>query len=66
MDTQWMLVIGVALIAIILTAAVVWLYAKKMRSQRLKAKFGPEYDRTVQRLGSREAAETELEAREQR
>lgn len=66
MDAQWMLVIGVALIAIILAAAVAWLYAKKLKSQRLKTKYGAEYDRTMQRLGSREAAEAELEEREQR
>jgi hypothetical protein len=66
MDAQWMVVIGAALIVIILAAAGAWIYATKTRSQRLKAKFGPEYDRAMERLGSREIAETELEEREQR
>jgi hypothetical protein len=66
MDVQWMLVIGIVLIVIVLAAAVAWIYAKKIRSQRLKTKFGPEYHRTVQRMGSREIAENELEEREQR
>jgi hypothetical protein len=66
MDVQLMLMIGVALIVIILAAAGAWTYAKSLRSRRLKAKFGPEYDRTLKRLGSREIAEAELQEREQR
>ncbi len=66
MDTQLMLVIGVAVLLIILVAAGAWTYAKKMSSRRLKAKFGPEYDQTVERLRNREVAETELQERERR
>lgn len=66
MNAQWMLVIGVAILIIVLAGACAWIYKKRMRSQRLKTKFGPEYERTLQRLGSREMAETELEEREKR
>jgi hypothetical protein len=67
MDPQLMLIIiGVALVVIVLVAAGAWTYAKTMRSRRLKAKFGPEYGQTVERLRNRELAERELEEREQR
>jgi hypothetical protein len=66
MNTQWMVVIGVAILIVVLAGACAWLYKKRMRSQRLKTKFGPEYERTLQRLGSREMAESELEELEKR
>jgi hypothetical protein len=66
MDNQLMLIIGVAVLVIILAAAGAWAYAKIIRSRRLKAKFGPEYDQTVERLRNRELAETELQERERR
>ncbi|HSE85559.1 MAG TPA: hypothetical protein VLJ79_05010 [Candidatus Binatia bacterium] len=67
MDSQLMIIIiGVALVVIVLVAAGAWTYAKTMRSRRLKAKFGPEYGETVERLRNRELAERELEEREQR
>jgi hypothetical protein len=66
MDNQLLLIIVVATLVIIFTAVGVWVYMKSSRSRRLKAKFGPEYDQTVERLRSRELAETELQDRERR
>jgi hypothetical protein len=65
MDSQLLVVIVSALV-IIIVAAGAWIYAKKIKSQRLKRKFGPEYDQTVERLRDREAAEAELRQREKR
>jgi hypothetical protein len=66
MDNQLMLIIGIAILVIILAAAGAWFYAKSIRSRRLKAKFGPEYNQTVERWHNRELAETELQERERR
>jgi hypothetical protein len=65
MDSQLIIIIGIAVLVAILAAAA-GIYAKKMRSRRLKAKFGPEYDQTVERAHNREVAETELQERERR
>jgi hypothetical protein len=47
-------------------AAGAWIYARKIKSRRLKRKFGPEYDQTVEQLKNREVAEAELRRREKR
>jgi hypothetical protein len=51
------------IVAIIVLAAVV---ALRMHSKKLKAKFGPEYDRVVRERGSTLKAERELEHRKKR
>jgi FtsZ-interacting cell division protein ZipA len=66
MDTQLMLVVGIIVLVLILVAGGIWAYAKMTKSNRLKAKFGPEYDHTVARLRNRQLAETELQERERR
>ena len=66
MDNQPMLIIGIAILVIILAAVSSWVYTKSLRSRRLKAKFGPEYDQTVEHWHNRELAETELQERERR
>jgi hypothetical protein len=47
-------------------ALVAWLMQHRNRSQRLQQRFGPEYARAVDHLGSRDKAEAELMARERR
>jgi hypothetical protein len=66
MDTQLIVTIGIVVLVLILAAVAVWVYVRTTRSRRLKAKFGPEYDQTVERLHNRELAETELQERERR
>jgi hypothetical protein len=58
-------IFAVLLIAAVL-AAVVWLMVQRNRSQRLKRRFGPEYDLAVSEFRSRGRAEAELMARENR
>ncbi len=60
----WIILAGVAIIALVAVAA--WFAYQKKQSQRLKQRFGPEYGRAVDDLGSRAKAETELKAREVR
>jgi hypothetical protein len=56
----WILIlVGAALVLVLLVAGLA-----RRRSGRLRGKFGPEYDRTVERSGGRRAAEAELEGRE--
>jgi len=64
-NTQtWIIIAGVAIIVVI--ALVVWSIHQKKQSHRLKERFGPEYGRSVDDLGSRTKAESELKAREKR
>jgi hypothetical protein len=64
MDTTLLAVLlAIAVIAIV---AGVWFYYQRTSSKRLQERFGPEYDRTVERLNNRDDAEKELRAREAR
>jgi hypothetical protein len=64
MDTQTMTILAVVILALV--AVGVWLYSRKRQSERLIQRFGPEYGRTVDELGSRTKAESELRERENR
>jgi hypothetical protein len=57
--------IVVAVIALIAIVLIVWAYQRR-RTQRLRAQFGPEYDRTVTALGGRSKAEARLAERSER
>jgi len=55
------------LVAVIVSAALaVWLSLRRQRSRHLRERFGPEYERTLERAGDQRHAEAELEAREKR
>jgi len=62
-DTTVSLVVA---IAVILVATLAWLAWGSYRTQRLKKRFGPEYDAVERRLGSKVRAEAELRRREKR
>jgi hypothetical protein len=64
-DLMWTIII-VALVAAVIVAAVASRRRARVRSGGLRRRFGPEYDRTVQELGSQARAERELAARERR
>jgi hypothetical protein len=65
-DTQTWIILAAAVV-VGLVAIGAWLYTtRRKQSHRLKGHFGPEYDRTVNELGSRTKAESELKARERR
>jgi hypothetical protein len=61
--TVLILVVALGLVAL---AAAAWIVVQKIRSTRLRGRFGPEYDRTVAQFGDRRKAEDELEARRKR
>lgn len=63
--TSW-IVLAAALLAVLLVAAAWVLSQRKKRSVRLQQRFGAEYSRTVDELGGRAKAESELNAREKR
>jgi hypothetical protein len=54
------------LVALLLIGAIVWITMNRMRSQKLRQRFGPEYDRTIREEGSIRKAEAALEARARR
>jgi hypothetical protein len=58
-------IIGIV-IAVIVVVAVVVVASAEMRRARLRRQFGPEYDRLVQKLGSKRKADSELAERERR
>src|ERR1043165_4422907 len=63
MNTQTMVVV---LVALVVLAAIAWVYASERRSRQLRTHFGPEYDRALQERGGRRDAERELERRAKR
>jgi hypothetical protein len=64
-NTQTWIILG-AVVVLGLIAYSVWSFFQKKRSHGLKERFGPEYGRTVNQLGSQSKAESELNAREKR
>lgn len=58
-------VVGVVVVVVVV-AVVVLLLASQRRSRGLRQRFGPEYQRAVERTGDRRAAEKELHHREER
>ena len=64
MPTWAWILIAVAALALAASLAVAAL--ARRRTKRLQERFGPEYDRTVQKRGSRRGAEVELDSRVER
>jgi hypothetical protein len=58
-------IIGIIIAVIVVVAAVV-VASGELRRARMRRKFGPEYDRLAQELGSKKKADAELTARRQR
>ncbi|MFC9555873.1 hypothetical protein ACFTWF_34195 [Rhodococcus sp. NPDC056960] len=61
----WILIAAVVVIAVLAVIASRSVSSRK-RTERLKGRFGPEYERTVGEVGDRSAAEDELAARERK
>jgi hypothetical protein len=59
----WILI---AVAAVLVVAMIVWRALAARRSQELRARFGPEYDRMTSEAGSKRDAEAELSARQER
>lgn len=58
--------IVIAVVVVIVVAALIAAARSRRRSERIRGRFGPEYDRTVEHLGNRRRAESELSERERR
>jgi hypothetical protein len=56
------LVVAVVVVALLILATAI----RSRRTERLREGFGPEYDRTVDRTGDRQVAESELRERQAR
>ncbi|MBE0410062.1 MAG: hypothetical protein IBX69_10060, partial [Anaerolineales bacterium] len=57
-------IIVVVLVLVIIGALLGLVFSRRQRTERLHDKFGPEYDHTVQTMGSKKKAQTELEERQ--
>lgn len=68
MSSTTTILIAIAIIAVVAIIVAFALYSQQRarRRERLRARFGPEYDRLVAATGSAGAAERELEARQKR
>src|SRR5438477_11927359 len=57
----------ILLIALVIVIAVaIWLYTQKRRTEQLRGRFGPEYDRAVEEHQDRRGAEEALQERQER
>lgn len=64
--STWGWIVLVIAIVVVVAAFIAWSGMRRRRSEELRAGFGPEYDRTVDRTGDQSKAEAELLARKQR
>jgi hypothetical protein len=58
--------VWVVIVAVVVVALIAYFMAQRRRSESLKERFGPEYERTVSSAGKRRAGESELAEREER
>jgi hypothetical protein len=66
MDTTVIVVLIIAAAVVAVVAIAAWVVMQKWRSNALRKRFGPEYDRVVDKKGDLRRAEAELAAREKR
>jgi hypothetical protein len=59
-------VFALIVLVVLAIAAAAWLVVRRQRTERLRERFGPEYDRAVEASDDQGAAEKELRQREQR
>jgi hypothetical protein len=61
------IIIVIALVVIAAIAAIaIWFWTQRNRSEHLRERFGPEYERVVDRVGDRKQAENVLASHEKR
>jgi hypothetical protein len=66
MDQHQLTILVAVVAAVVVIALISFLLARKRRSQRLRERFGPEYDRVVKKEGEVRKAEGVLEMRARR
>ena len=59
-------IVVVIIVALVIIALLAFMLQRQRRSQGLQQRFGPEYERVVERAGDRRSAESELSERERR
>jgi FtsZ-interacting cell division protein ZipA len=59
-------IILIVFVAIVIIGLVAWMASRKRHTEKLREKYGTEYDYTVNRAGDRRQAEAELDEREER
>jgi hypothetical protein len=64
MTTETMIIVAVVVVVAVLALA--WVYNARQRRERLRTRFGPEYERTVHDVGSEQKAEALLGERARR
>jgi predicted nucleic acid-binding protein len=62
----WILIAVIVVIAVVAVVVVARSVNTRKRTERLRERFGPEYERTVDKVGEQSAAEEELAARERK
>jgi hypothetical protein len=62
-DTSVLTIVAAVAVIVVALAVAAWAYSSRRRRERLKERFGPEYDRTVQEVGSPGKAEAVLQER---
>lgn len=65
MDTS-IIALVIALVVVLAVGVAVWYYMQKQRTERLRAKFGPEYNRAIRSEGDARHAERVLQERQKR
>jgi len=65
-NTETLILILIALAILIVAGLVAWMAIRWTRSRKLREKFGPEYDYTMEKVGDRRTAEETLAEREKR
>ena len=66
MENSMIIILAAAIIAALAIGATLWMYFQKRRTDQLRSRFGPEYQRLVETGGDRRHAELELEQRQKR
>jgi hypothetical protein len=64
MDTSTAVILAIAVILIV--GIVAWIMMQRRRTEELRKRFGPEYDRVMSERGDARQAESELAARQKR
>jgi hypothetical protein len=63
MDTDTWIIVAVVVAAVVVIGLIVAMAVKAKRRKELQSRFGPEYDRTIEREGNKRRAEKDLQQR---
>ncbi len=66
MDTSTIIILILAVAVVLAIAIAIWFYIQKQQTNRLRSKFGPEYNRAIRSEGDAKHAEQVLQERQKR